>query len=140
MKSNFRRIVLEAMDNRVAALLAAKASAAKPARGWLRAVRSSLGLSQQTVADRLSVTRSSYADLEASEERGAVTLNSLGKAADAMGCELVYFLVPRAGVASFAELAQRNDPDFKHLQATEHSMALEDQAVGDLKLRKGAGS
>jgi hypothetical protein len=51
-----------------------------------------------------------------------------------MECEVVYFVVPRAGVAeTFAELAARHDPARVHLAATEHSMALEGQAVGDLK-------
>ncbi len=34
---------------------------------------------------------------------------------------------------NYAALARKHDPNFKHLQAAEHSMALEDQAVGDLK-------
>ncbi|MBL9208801.1 MAG: hypothetical protein JNN01_27195 [Opitutaceae bacterium] len=50
-----------------------------------------------------------------------------------MECEIVYFLIPRTGVAkSFAELALRFDPELKHLQASEHSMALEGQVAGDL--------
>lgn len=47
-----------------------------------------------------------------------------------MDCDLVYYLVPRA--TSFGELATRLDPTFGYLQASEHSMALEGQAVGDL--------
>ena len=48
-----------------------------------------------------------------------------------MECEVVYFVVPRVGVAeSFAELAARHDPARVHLAATEHLMALEGQAVG----------
>jgi hypothetical protein len=51
-----------------------------------------------------------------------------------MECELVYFVLPRETIAqTFAELAQRHDPSRQHLVATEHSMALEGQAVGDLK-------
>ena len=33
---------------------------------------------------------------------------------------------------TFAELAARNNPEIAHLKATEHSMALEDQASNDL--------
>jgi hypothetical protein len=51
-----------------------------------------------------------------------------------MDCELVYFLVPRREMArTFAELAQEHDPVFQQLKKSEHSMALEGQAVGDLK-------
>ena len=74
-----------------------------------------------------------YRDLESSEARGSISLSSLTRAADAMDCELVYFLVPRDAVAkTFGELALRHDPAMKHLHASEHSMALEGQAVGDL--------
>jgi len=132
MNENLKNVLLTGLDSRIPVLRPALASALKPARGWLRAVRSVLGLSQQDVAKKISTTRQSYAGLEAAEQRGAISLNSLQRAAEAMDCELVYFLVPREGVArTYRELAQRYDPAFKHLQATEHSMALENQAVGE---------
>jgi predicted DNA-binding mobile mystery protein A len=137
MKSSLQNVLAAGLDARIPALRPAQASASKPARGWLRAVRSVLGFSQELVAKKIAMTRQSYADLEAAEQRGAISLNSLQRAAEAMDCELVYFIVPRATVArSYGELAQLHDPIFKHLQASEHSMALENQAVGDLKPRR----
>ena len=132
MKTKLQSVLATGLDARIPALRPAQARALKPARGWLRAVRSVLGLSQGHVAKKIAMTRQSYADLEAAEQRGAISLNSLQRAAEAMDCDLVYFLVPRESVArTYSELAQVNDPTFKHLQATEHSMALESQAVGD---------
>ena len=128
-----QNVLVTSLDTRLPALLPAQTAAMRPARGWLRAVRTALGLSQAHVAKKVMVTKQSYGDLEHAEERGVISLHSLQRAADAMDCELVYFLVPRAKVArSFRDLAQRHDPEFKHLQASEHSMALENQAVGDL--------
>jgi predicted DNA-binding mobile mystery protein A len=133
MKSRMKDVLLAGLDARLAALRQGQSGALLPARGWLRAVRSVLSSSQAKVAQKVSVTRQSYADLEAAEERGAISLKSLQRAAEAMDCELVYYLVPRASIApSFSELARRHDPAFRHLQASEHSMALENQAVGDL--------
>lgn len=137
MKANLQSVLVAGLDARIPALRPAQASALKPARGWLRAVRSVLGISQEQVAKKIAMTRQSYADLEAAEQRGAISLNSLQRAAEAMDCELLYFLVPRETVArTYSELAQVHDPMFKHLQASEHSMALENQAVGDLKPRR----
>jgi predicted DNA-binding mobile mystery protein A len=137
MKSNLQNVLAAGLDARIPALRPAQASASRPARGWLRAVRSVLGFSQDLVAKKIAMTRQSYADLEAAEQRGAISLNSLQRAAEAMDCELVYFIVPRATIArSYGELAQLHDPMFKHLQASEHSMALENQAVGDLQPRR----
>jgi len=136
MNSEGQSVLVTSLDARIPALMPAQTAAMRPARGWLRAVRTALGLSQAYVAKKVMVTKQSYGDLEHAEERGAISLHSLQRAADAMDCELVYFLVPRAKVAgSFRDLARQHDPQFKHLQASEHSMALENQAVGDLPLR-----
>jgi predicted DNA-binding mobile mystery protein A len=127
-------IVREGLNRRLPELQKAKEFAVRPTRGWLRAVREAIGAKQDAVARRMSVKRQSYARLEATEAQGAISLSSLQKAADAMDCEFIYYLVPKPAVAAnYTELAKRHDPTFKHLKAAEHSMALEDQAVGDLK-------
>ena len=96
-----------------------------PARGWLRAVREAIGIPQQRAAERVSVTRQSYAQLEKSEERGAISIESLRRAAGALDCELVYFIVPKGSKAgSYGELAAIHDPVAGQLRATEHSMSL----------------
>jgi predicted DNA-binding mobile mystery protein A len=137
MKADIAQIVRQGLDQRVPALRATATAAAKPARGWLRAVRTAAALSQDKVARKLGTTRQSYSDLELAEERGSASLNSIQRAAEAMDCELIYFIVPRESIAgTFSELAQLHDPKFQHLEASEHSMALEGQSVGDLKPRK----
>lgn len=105
---------------------AARPAAVKPVRGWLRAVREAIGLTQNDVAEKIGVKRQSYAQFEAAEEKGSISIGSMQRAADAMGCELVYFVLPREPVArSYGELAQLNDPAAGHLEATDRSMALE---------------
>jgi hypothetical protein len=80
----------------------------------------------------MAVKRQSYAQFEAAEERGTLSVASLGRAAEAMGCELVYFIVPRHSVArSYAELAQIHNPAAMHLKATDHSMALKGPGAPD---------
>jgi predicted DNA-binding mobile mystery protein A len=125
MEMQFRAILLEGLQQKFEALNGARAAASMPARGWLRAVREATGLTQAEVASKMAVKRQSYAQFENAEEAGAISLASLRRASEAMGCELVYFVVPRESVArSFADLAQIHDPAAMHLKATEHSMAL----------------
>jgi len=103
-----------------------------PARGWLRAVREALGLTQQQVASKAAVKRQSYAQFEAAEERGSISLGSLRRAAAAMDCELVYFIAPRVSVArTYVELTRIHDPASRHLKATDQSMALKGGAAPD---------
>jgi transcriptional regulator with XRE-family HTH domain len=92
-------------------------------------VREAIGLTQADVAHKAGVKRQSYAQFEGAEERGSITIGSLRRAADAMDCELVYFLAPREAVArTFAGLAQAHDPVARHHEATERSMKLNGQA------------
>ncbi|MDF3056126.1 MAG: mobile mystery protein [Rariglobus sp.] len=103
----------------------------RPIHGWLAAVRNALGLSRAAVAASLKVTPSAVQDYEKAEKADAITLATLRRVAAAMDCELVVALVPKDAL-TFAQLAARRDPDFVHLRATEHSMALEAQASHDL--------
>ena len=66
-----------------------------PSGGWLRGQRIALGLTQADVAQRLKMKRQSYAELERAEMRRAISLASLQKAAAAMSCDFVYFILPR---------------------------------------------
>lgn len=123
-------LVRKGLDDRLPVLRQASAAAQKPVHGWLKAARQATGLSQVEVALRLGTKRQSYAQLESAEARGSVSLNSLERAATALDCEVVYFLVPRESIGkSYADLAARNDPAAKQIKATKHTMALEGQST-----------
>jgi transcriptional regulator with XRE-family HTH domain len=95
-------------------------------------VREAVGLNQNEVAARIGVRRQSYAQFEASEVRGTISIASMSRAAEAMGCELVYFVAPRGSVArSYSELSRMNDPVEAHLRATDQSMALKGRTDRD---------
>jgi len=115
---------LEGLQQKLGALSAARPAADRPSRGWLRAVREAVGLTQAEAAARISVKRQSYAQFEAAEEKGSISIASLKRSAEALDCELVYFVVPRGTGASFSDLAQRHDPASMHLRATDQSTAL----------------
>jgi predicted DNA-binding mobile mystery protein A len=134
LKPSLRHILFTDLQARLPILAAAQKPATRPAGGWLRAVRQALGLAQADVAKKTGVTKQAYAQFEQGETKATLSLGNLQRAAEAMECDLVYYLVPRA--RSFGELATRLDPAFAHLQASEHSMALEGQAVGDLPTTK----
>jgi predicted DNA-binding mobile mystery protein A len=102
----------------------------RPPKGWLRAVRDALGMTTKQLARRLGVSQPRIVELEQSEASGSVTLNTLQRAAEALGCRLVYGLVPEKPLADTvrerAELLAR-----QRQAAVEHTMRLEDQAVKD---------
>ena len=102
----------------------------RPPKGWLRAVRDALGMTTAQYAKRLGVSQPRIVELEKSEQSGTVTLNTLQRAAEALGCRLVYVLVPERPIAEVvteraALVAERQ------AKAVEQTMRLEDQAVKD---------
>lgn len=76
----------------------------------------------------MGIRRQSVADMELSEAKGSITLDTLHRAAAAMDCTLVYALVPNTTLQATVETRARA---LAHaaLAATAQTMALEDQAV-----------
>lgn len=117
-------------------------------RGYIREIRDALEMSSYQLADRLGVSQSTVMDMEASERNGTITIKSLERAAAALGCKLVYALVPNDSleqiVTKQAKLRARelSSSVFRTMaleqQATETSEqnSLIDELADDL-LRKG---
>lgn len=101
----------------------------RPPRGWIRAVREALGMSAAALATRLGTTPGAVTRLEQSEAADRIRLDTLRRAADALGCDLVYLLVPRRPLTAVVRDRAR---ELAHQQvaAVEQTMRLEDQATG----------
>ena len=89
-------LVREQLDHSLAKLKPL-GQTARPVKGWLRAIRTGLGMSGVQLARQLGVTPPRVVEMEKSEVEGAISLKVLERAAEAMGCSLVYALIPRAG-------------------------------------------
>jgi predicted DNA-binding mobile mystery protein A len=129
MKSEFRNLRLQQLERSMQPFLAAR-EVARPQRGWIRAIREASGTTLRELATRMKSSLSLAAQFERSEAEYRITLNSLRQVADALGCDLVYALVPKRG--DIQDLAQHRATEeaTADVLAVEHSMALEDQAVG----------
>jgi predicted DNA-binding mobile mystery protein A len=103
---------------------------ATPPRGWIRAIRETLGMPRAELARRLGVTGQAVAKLEGSEAEGSIRLDSLRRAAEALDCTLVYALVPNA---SLEEIVDRRAHELARRQVghAQQTMLLEDQHGGD---------
>ena len=66
-----------------------------PRSGWIASIRQALGMSKTQLAKRIGITRPSLDELESNEVKETITLASLRKVADALGCDLQYVLIPR---------------------------------------------
>jgi transcriptional regulator with XRE-family HTH domain len=77
----------------------------KPTNGLLRAVRQALRVPVAEIAGKMGVSRSEVFDLEEREPRNSISLRSLSRVAQAMGCKVVYGIVPVGG-KTLAQLAE----------------------------------
>jgi predicted DNA-binding mobile mystery protein A len=101
---------------------------ARPPLGWLRAIREAIGMTAAQLASRLKVSQPRVLAMEKAEQRGAITLATLERAAEALGCTLVYALVPNGSLDGLVrEQARKIAAD--RLAHVDHSMRLEDQGL-----------
>jgi predicted DNA-binding mobile mystery protein A len=80
---------------------------------------------------RMGVSQPRVAELERYEVHGKVTVESLQRAAEALGCKFVYALVPERPLAETMR-ARAQIIAAKQSRAIEQTMKLEDQAVTDI--------
>jgi predicted DNA-binding mobile mystery protein A len=134
MNPEFRNLRAKQLERALQPFIAAKGTL-RPPKGWIRAIREVAGISVRGLAKQLSKSPSSglVPHLEKSEAEYRITLGRLRDAAEALGCQLVYALVPKTGrVQDLLEQRARTKAD-ENVRAVEHSMALENQAVGGVE-------
>ncbi|MBI3631060.1 MAG: mobile mystery protein A [Candidatus Sungbacteria bacterium] len=111
--------------------------AERPARGWIRAIREALGMTTAQLAKRMDVHQPRIVELERGESEGNITLKSLERAAEAMGCRLVYTFVPEKPLAETIR-DRASIVAGKQLAMVDQTMQLEAQGVDDKAQQKVA--
>jgi predicted DNA-binding mobile mystery protein A len=100
----------------------------RPPSGWVKAIRESLGMTATHLAGRLGVTTSTVTRLETSEADDTISLGTLRRAAEALGCEVQYALVPKQSLEDTLK-ARALAMALRQMAPISHSMALEAQAT-----------
>jgi predicted DNA-binding mobile mystery protein A len=131
MRNDFRQLRSKQLDRALAPLHSAKVP--RPPKGWIRAIREALGLSSAELAERMKANRSLIVQQEKAEADDRITLKSLRAFANALDCDLVYAFVPRAGDLEQLVEARARAAAKTNVLGVEHSMALENQASGNLE-------
>ena len=99
-----------------------------PKTGWVRAIREALGISQSQIAARAGVSRATVQQWERAEARRRITLHSLDRIAQAMGCQVAVAIVPKGG--SLEDVRRR-----QALARAEQLLKEERQAASKEELR-----
>ncbi len=104
------------------------AEAPRPHKGWIRAIRDALGMSSAELADRMGLSQQTIPNLEHSELRDTIKLETLRRVADALECDLVYVLLPRTSLNE-AVSKQALGKAARHLNPVAHHSRLENQTL-----------
>ena len=99
-----------------------------PPAGWVRTLRTALGMTAAQLAMRLGMSRQALNDAERREAAEQITIAHLRRIAETLDCELIYALVPRMPMEEIvdrrAELVARGE-----IEAAERAMAPDAQAM-----------
>ncbi|MCB1678953.1 MAG: mobile mystery protein A [Halioglobus sp.] len=104
-----------------------------PQEGWLRTVRTALGMSGTQLAKKLGVTKARISKVEQDEPHGSVTLKTMQTMAEAMDCRFVYVIVPRQNVEDVIKQRAIEKARAQVKAASTH-MALEAQSLSKEQL------
>ncbi len=128
-KRAFEELRLSQMDLRLTALKAADLPR-PPKVGWIKSIRTAMGMTATSLSRRLHITTEGVRQIEKAEAEQRITMTTLVKVADALNCDVHYVLIPRIPLTQqlnnrARELARQ------HMKAVSHTTALEDQKLDE---------
>ena len=106
-----------------------------PGKGWIRAIRDTLGMTGVQLAKRLNVNQQRVARIEQDEILGKVTLNTIQNAAEAMDCVFIYGVVPRDSLEQIVR-KQAEVVAKKRMARSNQMMRLEMQELSEAEKAK----
>lgn len=106
------------------------ASFTKPRDGWIRAIRQALGMSAADLGHQMGLSRARVAAIEHGEARGNLNVQTLHRAAEALGCDFVYAFIPKKPLEDTVR-ERALQVAAEHMSAVRHTMTLENQGIAD---------
>jgi predicted DNA-binding mobile mystery protein A len=101
---------------------------AMPPTGWIKAIRTAIGMSMQQLGNKLNVSKQGVMDIEKREKDGSITIKSLREIARAMDMQFVYGFVPNDGSLDALIEKRATELATQIVMRTANTMKLEDQA------------
>lgn len=116
--------------------LASLKQVAVPPTGWIKAIRTAMGMSMQQLGNKLTFSKQGIRDIENREKDGAITIKSLREIGKALDMQLVYGFVPNDG--SIDALIERRATELatKIVLRTSNTMNLENQGNSKKRIEK----
>ena len=102
-----------------------------PTSGWINTIRNALGMSARTLGERIGLSQPRIALMEKGEVDGSISIKTLEKAAQGLGCRVIITLIPENGTLQEMREKQALKKARQVNKYTELHMELEEQATED---------
>ena len=133
MKKN--KLQIQQLSDKIEKLVA-MATVVMPSIGWIKTIRTGIGMSLEQLGKKLSVTKQAIQDIENREREGSITIKSMHEIANALDMKFVYAIVPKNG--SLDEMIEKRALEIAKVivQRTSNTMKLEDQENSHERIQK----
>lgn len=121
---NNKKTIIRLLDKRFAGIDSELLK--KPPQGWLKTVREAFGMTSTQLAKRIGLSQPRVIQMEKNERN--LKISTLEKAAAALGCHLVYALVPDEPIETMLQKKAREKASVL-IRKVNVNMALENQQV-----------
>ena len=107
-----------------------------PPLGWIKTIRTTLGMSMEQLGKKLVITRQGVHEMEERELQGAISIKSLREVARVLDMQLVYGFVPNDGSLDTLIDRKAQELALNIVLRTSNSMMLEDQENTKQRIEK----
>jgi len=126
---------LQQLNNKMLGFASLKQTDTPPS-GWIKAIRTALGMTMQQLGNKLSVSKQGIMDMEKREKDGSITIKSMNEIARALDMQFVYGFVPKDGSLDALIDRKANELATQIVLRTSNTMKLEDQGNSNKRIQK----
>jgi predicted DNA-binding mobile mystery protein A len=132
---NKRKLLIEQLDQKLQPFQKTELVLV-PNKGWINTIRTALNMTMAQLGTKLKITRQGVKNIEESESKGSISINSLKEVGEALDLKFVYGFVPKNGTIDNLVNIKTEKLAQKIVLRTNQNMKLEDQGIGDEKINE----
>jgi predicted DNA-binding mobile mystery protein A len=130
-----RRLQINQLESKIK-LLTPLTDQHNPPSGWIKALRTGLGMTLEQLAKKLGVSKQNISRIEKREQEETLTIAKLREVAAAMDMHLVYGLVPKEKSLEAYIEKKAHELATRIISRTSNTMKLEDQENSNQRIEK----
>ncbi|MCF6307427.1 MAG: mobile mystery protein A [Flavobacteriaceae bacterium] len=132
---NKRKLLIEQLDRKLKPFQKTE-MVLVPSKGWINTIRTALNMTMAQLGARLKITRQGVKSIEESEAKGSISINSLKEVGLALDLKFIYGFVPKDRTIDNLINIKAEKLAEKIVLRTNQNMKLEDQGIGEVKIKE----